>query len=225
MKQLLIFIFCLAGLLPQVAQGQFVIRPQVGAGVATQAVTYYDQSIGSVRPSLVFEAGATVAYPLQAQLSLYSGLMFQSRGSREVLESKGATSYSKETWKVALRYLELPIGLSYKPLATQELWLDVGLGFAMAMSGRRKKTFVYKDDYMDEEQRDVNVESIRLGDRGEEILRGDVRLNLGARMKLPAMPVEVGARASLGLTNVAYHADHLRRNYALVFFAAVPIDL
>ncbi|RMG57861.1 MAG: PorT family protein [Bacteroidetes bacterium] len=217
-----------AGLIPGLSHAQLTVRPQVSLGLSTQSLRIDGESPGEydirTRPRPAIEVGLTGAYPIREGVEVYTGMLFQTRGSQLRSSHTSGSVTEKVTETIGLSYLEIPLGVSVHLLPEQGLWVEGGLGIGVALGGNIKQVYRSSngtDSYERSDQVSINFDR----DLGYGMRRGDLRFHLGARLKPTTLPLEVGARLSLSLSDSNRQADASLRNSALMLFATWPISI
>jgi hypothetical protein len=224
-------------LLPICSAAQIQITPQVGLGLATQGWRiegetwreYIDPSQeerAMIRPVIAFEIGAKLRYGINDQLGLSAGLFIQRRGGTLTYIDEDRDYSRKRT--IRLSYFAIPLGLTFTPSDSPlGLQLEGGFIIGQAIGGRFIETIAYDGD-VDQDKERIEFDD----DDGSYLFRrsiairpGDFRLYGGASIHPEYLPLRVGVRAELGLSNNWSDLDYRMANHSLTVFVGFPIKM
>ena len=152
------------------------------------------ENIVSKNTSLMpgFQVGPIVAFPLNSALSLESGLLYSTKGYKEIGDR---TIDQKSLYRINIAYLDIPLGLRFSHQFRKTTFLINGGGYvAQALFGN----ILSKEDRNGTEH---IREKVNWGSQEGSFRRLDYGLNLGLGMKFNS--VLFGISYEHGIANIA----------------------
>jgi hypothetical protein len=90
-----------------------------------------------------FNAGASAAVPFSRQWGIVAGISYETRGSEQDIDTAGTGSGDSSSRVFSMRYLQIPVLFSYRPIPALAIALGPELG--IFLGGKTKNGSVSKD--------------------------------------------------------------------------------